>query len=122
MQEVTLNNKKYLLIEVPEYSSDFEIDNNYLSFKMPSDGFGYDSFECIKLDCTNLETVGLISDIIGDEYLCKTLVEENKQFLYKNYMSDNDKAGFNNATESFKSWVEAINLDLTKEYLLINKL
>jgi len=63
--------------------------------------------------------VGRVSDILKDEEICKTLVEENKEFLYENYMSDNAKAGFNNATASFKSWLESIGLDMNKQWLMI---
>ena len=50
------------------------------------------------------------------------------KLLYSNYIKncrdyrDIIEAAYDKATDSFQSWLQAINLDMTKEYSLIQKL
>jgi len=121
MKEITLNNKNYLLVEVSDDAFDFNVAAGNIMFLYHDLDIHPNGFELIKYDNNDLLLIGKISDILKDEEICKGLVEENKAFLYKNYMSDNDKAGFNNATFSFISYLQSINLDMSKEYLFIRK-
>ena len=124
MQEIKLNGKNYLLVEVPNGAFDFRYkimpdeQKQLVGTIKDEDG---NIGTCYIRDITQGRIIGTISNIIKDENVCKGLIEENREFLYKNYISDNDKAGFNNATNSFLSYLQSIDLDMTKEYLLIEK-
>ena len=120
MKEITLNNLNYLLVEVPDDAFDFSTnyEDKYTSLysKLLSnpDSNAYNNIDepsyedkhslgCIletsrSKGIPELKIIGKISDIIKDEDVCKGLIEDNREFLYKNYISDNDKAEIGRAS------------------------
>jgi len=123
MKEVILNNKNYLLIEIPDDSNTSEIDENFLYVYSIN---GKLTFALQAKSFTNCKLIGKVSDILKDEEICKGMVDKFSLLtpvLYVNYLNNFylDKQ-FDKATDSFKSWLESIELDLTKQYLLVEKL
>jgi hypothetical protein len=125
MQEIPLNNKEYLLVEVPDDATDFRYDSWFTRYINHSKGG-------IKLD-VNTKIIGKISDILKDEDICKGLVESKRikeswnssmTTVYLNYIPKEDLIGIycQQATDSFLSYLQSINLDLIKSWLLIQKL
>jgi len=79
--------------------------------------------------------IGKISDILKDEAVCKGLVEShnyktpnkwNKDLImYRDYnynFNDEKLFDFDYSKHSFLSYLQSINLDMDKEYVLIQKL
>jgi hypothetical protein len=137
MREITLNNKNYLLVRVPNDVTWFEIsENNLGNFINKELGivsqqfleYGRDKIKYYDADNFYLpkgkwKIVGKISDILKDEDICKGLVEDfifNKIEGFTNYLYEFIPEL--KATDSFLSWLESIELDLTKQFLLIQKL
>ena len=126
MQEIQLKSKNYLLVEVPKSNKNFS--NFYTSDA--GNLFGINNItkeqqQCdLYLNLSNCIVIGIISEIVKDEDICKVLVEggfcsTNGWFLYEDYLNENDS--FVKATDSFQSWTESIDLDLTKSWALILK-
>jgi len=152
MIEITLNNKNYLLVEVPEDGKNYKVgiwSDNSTTLEFQSDTFkmDYDSYEInvseknqlkeITLSMNSIKTklIGKISDILKDEDICKELVEfydykaSNKWFteliMWKDYnfqLNEEEVFDFDYARDSFLSWTQSINLDLSKNWILIKKL
>ena len=135
MKNIQLNNKNYLLVEVPDDAYDFQIlspnyenwDGNYLVAK-PDTHLLLD-----KVYKNSHQIIGKLSDILKDEDICKGLIEDCSIYAkcWKNYTYNGatDIGGqFNSAyscwsaTDSFLSWAESIELDLSKNWVLIQKL
>jgi len=137
VKEITLKNKKYLLVEVPDDAENFTLEDN--------DGITYDSFSeeiktgkpwgFIDLEKSSYEIVGTISNILKAEDICKGLVENFTMYVgsqrlqklgavdklvYNNYIDE--QVPKSKATDSFLSYLQSINLNLSKSWLLIQKL
>ena len=149
MQEITLNDKKYLLVVVPTDGKNFKTSiwsDNSTTLEFQSNTFvmEYDSFEInvseekqlkeITLSMNRIKTmiIGKISDILKHEMMCKDLVEffnyktpdkwGKELIMWKDYnyhFNNEDLFDFDYAKQSFLSYIQSINLDMTKEYLLI---
>ena len=112
MKEITLNNKKYKLILINKYD-DIMFDN--IEGRIISFHKGY-------------KKIGRISDILKDEDICKGLMIKDNwskpySHLWTKHNADKEKECWwvSTATDSFLSYLQSIDLDLTKEYLLIKK-
>lgn len=131
MQEITLNNKQYILYPIQENEHSFFKQNykshSVLSFKIGNKG-GNGAYNDPNL-YIGYEIIGKISDILKNEDICKRLVENHPNLGYRDYHPDafiileNWTANwrFSKATDSFLSYLQSINLDMTKEYLIILK-
>jgi len=138
MKEITLNNKNYLLVEVPDDAHDFYInDIGCIRYSIGSMSSVIEPIKIGKyLEKDNDKLIGKISDILKDEEICKGLVENIEfgdkeiyyKLLYNNYIAncrdyrDIIDAAYEKATDSFLSYLQSIDLDLNKNYLLIEKL
>ena len=134
MKEATLNNKNYLLVEVPVEARDFMVlpHNNSIAWLGSNKTISGGNGGMINLECDvrNLTIIGKVYDILKDEEICKGLVElANEQIVdtgnklhYKDHRSASWELDYDKATDSFQSWLESIEIDLTKQYLLIEKL
>jgi hypothetical protein len=140
MQEITLNNKKYLLVEVPDDAHDFGFmsHNNSLfywlnSIRTISGGKG--GMVKLEYNVNNLKLIGKVSDILKNEDICKELVEFKLETLYPEGFESFTDGGYRNyeihsspyyncrkAEQSFLFYLQSINLYLTKSCLLIQKL
>jgi len=134
MQEITLNNQNYLLVETRKgYTCRISMHNDHL--RCMEDTIGNSSrMNYIDLPEINedqeYKLIGKISDILKDEDVCKGLIlkidfehpiDSNKIVgsSYNDYT--NDENFHNKATDSFQSYLRSINLDMSKQYLLIKK-
>lgn len=146
--QFTIRNKNYILIEVP---SDFipqkygalDARNNIIwgkNSKGTSTITIKDEEYLIEYGTKDL-ILGKLSKILQNEELCSEIVEQHNSFFWKvprfyNYLKY-PKANINEltksipydnlfeffkATDSFKSFLQSINVDMSKEYLLISKL
>jgi len=118
MQEITLNNKRYLLVEVPNEDVNTSSYYDKLYTKYVNNSQGSISFNAYT------DIIGKTSSIIKDENICKKLVKEGSYMrTYFNYITnDTHKSNqLHTAIDSFKSYLKSIKLDLTKNYLLIQR-
>lgn len=114
MKEIKLNNREYLLVDI-------EDDDDIIFDGIESRIMSYHK---------EYKKIGKVSDILKDEDVCKGLVElfsitRLSQFGYKDYLKSIPNAEnftCKTATDSFLSYLQSIDLDLNKEYLLIQKL
>jgi len=129
MKEITLNNQNYLLVELPSDATDIhEIYINDVGCIRYTIGHMSSVIEPVQigeyLEKNKHQLIGKISEILKDEEICKGLVEHKKLtdtiFLFCSYTSKNPC--HLKATDSFKSYLESINLEMSKQYLLIKKL
>ena len=111
MKEITLNNKEYKLIPIDK-SDDIMFDN--IEGRIMSFHKGY-------------KKIGRISDILKDEDICHNLAYNELKsvgYVYLDWQQpDNEKRPykFDKSTDSFLSYLKSIDLDITKQYLLIQK-
>lgn len=138
MKKITLNGKEYLLLDIPDdtirkklgiFCGDKNVNWKLTKLcKKPFINFNANGKviynERLPITFQYL-LIGKISDIVNDEDVCKELVEQQWGTNYKDY----DKVGkqnnpfmFEKATDSFLSYLQSIGLDMTKQYLLIQKL
>ena len=128
MKKITLNNKKYVLVEVPAGAYDFIILSNGIYFTLQYFISGVLQTELNFAPFSESEqfsVVGKISNIINNEDICKELVEldcaKDWSMGYFDYATVN-KSWYGNPCNSFLSYLKSINLDMTKEYSLIRTL
>jgi len=137
MKEIILNNKNYLLVDLSDLPNPrFFVIQDYKKKKrleITIDKRNASIFNN-KLDFTNYYVslkkgdytiIGSVFDILKNEDICKGLVKEGSYMrTYHNYIT-NDTHKSNQlltATDSSLSYLQSIDLDMTKEYLLIHKL
>jgi hypothetical protein len=133
MKEITLNNKEYLLVEVPNDAYDFYLSNNrhvgYTTLYFWSslirkhhNNTNQLSKEAWDIKRDNYTIVGKLSNILKDEDVCKGLVDKSNKGTkrYKNYKTF--RYGSITAVKSFLSYLQSIHLNLTKSWILIQKL
>jgi len=126
MQEITLKGKNYLLVEVPDKAEKVDYWNNNTIFKY----LGVNINKLLSEKAHKI--IGKISHILKDEDICKELVEfydykeSNKWFIelimWKDYnfqLNEEELFDFDFARDSFLSYLQSINLDLTKNWILI---
>jgi hypothetical protein len=114
MKVIILNNKNYLLVEVPDDAYDFNIlspnyenwDGNYLIAK-PDTHLLLD-----KVYRNNHQIIGLLSDIIKDEDICKGLMIKDNwanpySHLWTKHNADKEKECWwvSTASDSFLSTI-----------------
>jgi len=128
MKEIILNNKSYLLVEVPDNATNFRFAGNetYLFCTLNN----IDT-PVIHYDFLNCQILSTIEDILKDENICKRLVEVYTSetldifgrviTLYRDYKNVIIDFDFECAIDSFQSWLESIELDITKSWVLILK-
>jgi len=131
MKEITLNNKEYLLVEIPFDTYDIRYktmpDNTKQLVGTIKDNSG-NIGTCYIRENPQGKLVGKISDILKDEDICHNLAYNELKsvgYVYLDWQQpDNEKRPykFDNPSDSFTSYLQSINLDLTKQYLLIQKL
>jgi hypothetical protein len=138
MQEIILDNREYILVEVPDGAYNCQTWNHGVGFKHNNlEGFR-DTNGFLHLHTglgrrRNTVCLGMISNILKDEKICKGLVEskrikeswsDNMATVYLNYSRKLSLIGLycQQSTDSFLSYLESVDLDMTKEYLLIQKL
>jgi len=129
MKEITLNNQDYLLVEVPNDAHDFYInDIGCIRYSIGSMSSVIEPIILGKyLEKDKYNLIGKISNIVKDEEICKGLVEHHPNLDYRNYNPDaftilaNWAANwkFNKATDSFQSWLKSIDLDMSKQWIMI---
>jgi len=135
MKKVMINSKIYLLIEVPDnaYSFREKVFNSGGHFIMFEPRVQPHLFlQSIKLGRTKksdkFKIVGLISDIIKDEKICHTLALNELKSLGYIYLDclqpDSEKRPYklDKASDSFISYLKFIKTDLSKQYVLIQKI
>jgi len=133
MREIRLNDKEYLLLDIPDNVYDFCLHTIFISanqgseYELPVDWFS-DNFVNHNFE-RDYAVRGKIADILKDECICEGLVEKddmgNDCSGYVKYTTGKNNltwSMYKNATDSFYSWLKSINLDMTKEYVLIQKL
>lgn len=139
-----LKNKDYILVEVPSDASDFVLRTSGLT--MDRSGYYHLSWKPDRKiqhafsQKESINIVGKLSEVLQNEELCSEIVEQHNSFFWKvsrfyNYLKY-PKVNINKltksfpyenlfeffkATDSFKSFLQSINLDMGKEYLLISK-
>ena len=130
MKEITLNNKDYLLVEVPDDAENIRYNHTpdwklkYLVFTCEKDTRYSADFIDAKLV---VKIIGKLSDILKDEKVCHYLADSELKstgFLYLDWgQPDNEKRPykFDDASNSIISYLQSIELDMTKEYALIEK-
>jgi len=130
MKEVILNNKNYLLVEIPDSARRFEITTQTDVIETRYYLWAINMVTLYLTTNVKPKIIGKVSDILKDEEICKGLVElANEQMVdtgnklhYKDHRSASWELDYDKATDSFKSWLESIELDTTKQYLLIQQL
>lgn len=147
--QFTIRNKNYLLIEVPSDVTWWEIvDNSLGSFitktlSLNSQFLIYGKSSKILGKIVNnkqyvnpnnfylpegkWDIINKLSEILQNEELCSEIVEsygnpEKRYIDYMNYVSKLKSCDFSTAAGSFKSFIQSINVDMSKEYLLIQKI
>jgi len=132
MKEIKLNNEEYALFKVNKEDYNFHIKDGEFQHLCWTD---LNSKTCQTYDesyfYNKYKIIGVLSDILKDEDICKELVEEIVEDEYQGYkhyhnkgiMNENDWCShYIEATDSFLSYLQSIDLDLTKQFLLIQKL
>jgi len=129
MKEITLNNKNYLLVEVPNDAYDFRYkimpdEQKQLIGTIKDDNGNIGT--CYIRENPQGKTIGIISDILKDEDICEGLVESSPSEICKKRIGtygfkvyDHPHTTAFTATYSFQSWIQSIDLDMTKSYALI---
>lgn len=97
MKEITLSNKTYLFVEVPDDATDFHYDSHFNRYVNHSKG-------AIKLD-------------VNTKIICTTkdIIEELDQNYYGTTL-------YTSAKESLQSLIQVNSLDINKNYLILLKL
>jgi len=131
MIQFNLKNKSYILIEVPSDAYDFTLKTSGLT--MDRSGYYYLSWKPDRKiqhkfsQKEPVDIVGKLSEVLQNEELSSEIVDSlqegfGKDGMYK-YKLYNDRPDVfsDKATHSFKSFLQSINVDMSKEYLLISK-
>lgn len=121
MKEIILNNQNYLLVEIPDDATNERI---YIEGTLFVDTPLKKAVIICNLK-TSCKIIGALSNILKDEEICKGLVNiiltSTLSIIY--YESfDRNRNSFYKATDSFLSYLQSIDLDMTKQYLLIQKI
>ena len=132
MQKVTLNNKNYLLVEVPDDAKNIRF-NHTANWKSKHLVFNCGKEKCYSADFIDaklvVKIIGKLGDILKDEEICKGLVESinmcdghfTSKKSHKEYINYHGGHYYLSAVESMYSWLKSIKLDMTKEYALIEQ-
>lgn len=139
MIQFDLKNKNYILIEVPSDAYDFSFRRNnqiiYLRKNVINPLTGIEKSVIIDIPNTKYgfvvkdwSIVGKLSEVLQNKELCKQLMEKYNwsrpySHLWTKFVKDKKKEAWwtSKATDSFKSFLQSINVDMSKEYLLISK-
>jgi len=130
MQEITLKGKNYLLVEVPGGLMQINVFDTCYSYYVLTDEMerviDFEEMESEK------ELIGVLYDILKDEDICKELVESHtyktpnkwgkELIMWKDYnfqLNEEELFDFDFARQAFMSYLQSINLDLTKNWTLI---
>jgi len=128
MQEIILNNKNYILINLgkaswnpnlPSHITHPMEDGRTISEPIYTEFFDKPGSQ--RYIINKSEIIGMVSNILKDEDICEGLVKKvmnGQHYQNYNYKSITDR-WVKTATDSLLSYLQSIDLDLTKEYLLI---
>ena len=138
MKEIILKGKNYLLVEVTidaysfRYKKMPDKQKQLVGTIKDEDG---NIGTCYIRENPQGKLIGVLSDILKNENICKRLVENfnyktldkwgNELIMWKdyNYQFDNEELfDIDYATDSFLSYLQSIGLDLSKNWVLIQKL
>lgn len=134
-REIKLNGKEYLLIEVPSIKLEFRIHSRYLvmgiderdvvsKIKKINEGDTKGFYVLPNFDYKVIDTISTLN-----ETKCKELVESinvcdghfTSKKSHKEYKNYHGGHSYLYAFESFMSYLRSTSLDMTKEYLLLQK-
>lgn len=123
MKEITVNNITYLFVEVPDDAYDLGMETDCeVSYKISSG-------EYKRINTSSLDFIFNVNGIIGfTKDITEEQVESIVEWFYDFdgikgwYEYPDKKLVWNTAKESLQSLIQANELDITKNYIILRKL